>query len=117
MSSTIAWRTRMVTDCDSSVFEEACAQADAEEARQSESEEVARLAKLPKLEYDRQREDAAAYLGVRVANLDKAVRAAARTADSDAQALPHWQVEPTDQALRQDQRHDPAAIPDAPLGA
>jgi len=85
----------MVTDCDSSVFEEACAQADAEEARQSESEEVARLAKLPKLEYDRQREDAAAYLGVRVANLDKAVRAAARTADSDAQALPHWQVEPS----------------------
>jgi hypothetical protein len=40
-----------------SSFEEACALADAEEASRSESDEVAHLAKLPRLEYDRQRED------------------------------------------------------------
>jgi len=68
--------------------------ADVEEARQSESEEIARLAKLPKLEYDRQRDDAAIYLGVRVATLDKAVRER-RSADHDAATLPHWRVEPS----------------------
>jgi len=45
-----------------------------EEARAAEPKEVARLATLSKLEYDRQREEAAAHLGVRVATLDKAVR-------------------------------------------
>jgi hypothetical protein len=43
----------MVTDYGSSSFEEVCALADAEEARRSEPDEVARLAKLSKLEYDR----------------------------------------------------------------
>jgi hypothetical protein len=47
-----------------SSFEEACALADAEEARRSEPDEVARLAKLSKLEYDRQRDDAAMRLEV-----------------------------------------------------
>jgi putative DNA primase/helicase len=78
----------------SSAFEEACARADAEEARQSEPDEVARLAKLSTLEYDHQREEAAAHLGVRVATLDKAVREK-RSADHDAATLPHWQVEPS----------------------
>src|SRR6476620_8457534 len=95
MSSTIAWRTRMVTDHDSSSFEEVCALADAEEARAAEPKEVARLATLSKLEYDRQREEAAGYLGVRVATLDKVVRAAIASADRDVQVLPHWQVEPS----------------------
>jgi putative DNA primase/helicase len=94
MSSTIAWRTRMVTDHDSSSFEEVCALADAEEARAAEPKEVARLATLSKLEYDRQREEAAAYLGVRIATLDQAVRQK-RSADHDAATLPHWQVEPS----------------------
>jgi putative DNA primase/helicase len=94
MSSTIAWRTRMVTDYDSSSFEEVCALADAEEARAAEPKEVARLATLSKLEYDRQREEAAAYLGVRVATLDKVVREK-RSADHDAATLPHWRVEPS----------------------
>jgi hypothetical protein len=42
-------------------FEEACARADAEARRRyhSEPDEVDRLAKLPRLEYDRQREDTA----------------------------------------------------------
>jgi putative DNA primase/helicase len=85
----------MVIDDDLTSFEEACVQADAEEARQIESEEVARLAKLSKLEYDRQREQAAAYLGVRPATLDKAVRDARAAADRDDQALPHWDVTPS----------------------
>ena len=84
----------MVTDYDSSSFEEVCALADAEEARAAEPKEVARLATLSKLEYDRQREEAAAYLGVRVATLDKVVREK-RSADHDAATLPHWQVEPS----------------------
>jgi putative DNA primase/helicase len=75
-------------------FQDACALADAEEARRSELDEVARLAKLSKLEYDRQREEAAAHLGVRVATLDKAVREK-RSADHDAATMPHWQVEPS----------------------
>jgi putative DNA primase/helicase len=85
----------MVIDDDLTSFEEACTKADAEEARQSESEEVARLAKLPRLEYDRQRVDAAAYLGVRAPTLDKVVSAVRAAADRDEQALPHWQVEPS----------------------
>jgi putative DNA primase/helicase len=77
-----------------SSFEEACANADAEAARGTESQEVARLATLSKLEYDRQRVEAAARLGVRVATLDKEVRER-RSADHDAASLPHWQVEPS----------------------
>jgi hypothetical protein len=83
-----------VIDDDLTSFEEACNKVDAEEARRSEPDEVARLAKLSKLEYDRQREEAAAHLGVRVATLDKAVREK-RSADHDAATLPHWQVEPS----------------------
>jgi hypothetical protein len=84
-----------------SAFEEACARADAEARRRrncadkdSEPDEVARLAKLSRLEYDRQREDAATLLGVRVATLDKVVRDKRASADDDATTMPHWQVEP-----------------------
>ena len=84
----------MVNDHDLSSFKQACTLADAEEARLSEPDEVARLAKLSKLEYDRQREEAAAHLGVRVVTLDKAVREK-RSAEHDAATLPHWQVEPS----------------------
>jgi hypothetical protein len=84
----------MVIDDDLTSFEEACNKADAEEARRLEVDELARLAKLPKLEYDRQRDEAAARLGVRVPTLDKAVRER-RSADHDAATLPHWKVEPS----------------------
>jgi putative DNA primase/helicase len=78
-----------------STFEEACNQADAEQARRLEPEEVARLARLSTLEYDRQREEAAKRLGVRVGTLDKAVWKKRALADSDDGALPHWKVEPS----------------------
>jgi putative DNA primase/helicase len=76
-------------------FEEACDRADAEESRRLEPEEVARLAGLPMLEYDRQREEAAERLGVRVGTLDKAVWKQRASADNDDRALPHWKVEPS----------------------
>jgi putative DNA primase/helicase len=78
-----------------STFEEACDKAYAEEGRRLEFEEVARLARLSKLEYDRQREEAAERLGVRVATLDKAVSEKRASADKDDGALPHWKVEPS----------------------
>src|SRR5262249_223145 len=57
--------------------------------------EIGRLAKLPKLEYDREREDAAARLGVRVATLDNVVRDKRASAHDDAATLSHWRVEPS----------------------
>jgi len=81
-----------------STFQECCDEADAEQSRQIEAEEVDRLATLPKLDYDRQREDAATRLGVRVATLDKVVREK-RSADDDAETLPHWNVEPSAQPV------------------
>src|SRR6516164_2320428 len=58
-----------------------------------EDEEIERLAKLPKLESDRDREDAAARLGVRVATLDNVVRDKRASAHDDAATLSHWRVE------------------------
>jgi hypothetical protein len=78
-----------------STFKEACDKADAEQGRRLEFEEVACLARLSKLEYDRQREEAAERLGVRVATLDKAVSEKRASADNDDGALPHWKVEPS----------------------
>ena len=57
--------------------------------------EIERLAKLPKLEYDREREDAAARLCVRVATLDNVVRDKRASAHGDAATLSHWRVEPS----------------------
>jgi Protein of unknown function (DUF3631) len=65
----------------------------------SQSDEIARLAKLPRLEYDREREAAAARLGVRVATLDKIVREERSAADDGAAVLPHWNVEPSAESV------------------
>lgn len=80
-------------------FQDACTLADAEEARRSELDEVARLARLSTLEYDRQREEAAKRLGVRVGTLDKAVWKKRALADNDDGALPHWKVEPSSEPV------------------
>jgi putative DNA primase/helicase len=82
-----------------SAFEEACDKADDEEGRRLEFEEVARLARLSVLQYDRQREEAAERLGVRVGALDKAVGKQRTAADNDDGALPHWKVEPSPQPV------------------
>ena len=47
------------------------------------------------LEYDRQREDAAERLGVRVGTLDKAIWKQRASAENDDGALPHWKIEPS----------------------
>ena len=60
-----------------------------------EDAEIERLAKLPKLEYDREREDAAARLGVRVATLDNVIRDKRASTHDDAATLSHWRVEPS----------------------
>jgi putative DNA primase/helicase len=79
-------------------FEAACRAADGKLAaadNQSSEPEIERLAKLPRLEYERQREDTARLLGVRVAALDKIVREQRTAAEDDAATLPHWKVEPS----------------------
>jgi putative DNA primase/helicase len=87
-------------------FEEACHRADAKLGRRasankntSEPQEVDRLAKLPRLEYDRQREDAAKRLRVRVGTLDRMVREKRASAEDDAATLPHWKVEPSSELV------------------
>src|SRR5262249_25639234 len=86
----------MTADLDT--FDAACRAADAKLAAvdsQSSEPEIERLAKLPRLEYERQREDTARLLGVRVAALDKIVREQRTAAEDDAATLPHWTVEPS----------------------
>jgi hypothetical protein len=86
----------MTADLDT--FEAACRAADGKLAaadNQSYEPEIERLAKLPRLEYERRREDTARLLGVRVAALDKIVREQRTAAEDDAAALPHWKVEPS----------------------
>ena len=86
----------MTADLDT--FEAACRAADAKLAAadsQSSEPEIERLAKLPRLEYERQREDTARLLGVRVAALDKIVREQRTAAEDDGATLPHWTVEPS----------------------
>jgi putative DNA primase/helicase len=56
---------------------------------------IGELASLDTLEYELQRDTAAAGLGIRVSALDKLVKGRrAATEDEDA-ALPHWNVEPS----------------------
>jgi putative DNA primase/helicase len=56
--------------------------------------EIKRLASLPRLEYDRQREKAAEKLGVRASTLDTAVGAHRKQEDPERNFLPHWDVKP-----------------------
>src|SRR5262245_19300910 len=68
---------------------------DNSEPNESEPNEIDRLARLPPIEYERQREDAAKRLGVRVGTLDKMVRKKQALAEDEAASLPHWKVEPS----------------------
>jgi putative DNA primase/helicase len=61
----------------------------------SEPNAIDRLARLPAIEYDRQREDAARRLGVRVGTIDKMVRKKQALAEDETASLPHWKVEPS----------------------
>jgi putative DNA primase/helicase len=62
---------------------------------QAENSLIGALASLDTLEYEPQRDTAAAGLGIRVSALDKLVKGwRARTQD-ESTALPHWNVEPS----------------------
>src|SRR5262245_32606542 len=55
---------------------------------------IAVLTSLDRLQYEQQREAAAAELGIRVSALDKLVRQAQAAVENQNTALPHWNVEP-----------------------
>jgi putative DNA primase/helicase len=60
---------------------------------------VCELSKLTEVAYARRRKDAARELGMKVDVLDKMIRHARSEAEEDANALPHWNVEPWDSAV------------------
>jgi putative DNA primase/helicase len=57
------------------------------------------LSKLPEVAYQRRRKDAARELGMLVTTLDKIIKNARTQAEEDATALPHWNVEPSAEAV------------------
>ena len=56
---------------------------------------IGELASLDALEYELQRDTAAAGLGIRVSALDKLVKGWRAATQSESTALPHWNVEPS----------------------
>jgi hypothetical protein len=56
---------------------------------------IGELAALDALEYELQRDTAAAGLGVRVSALDKLVKGRRAAMEEENAALPHWNVEPS----------------------
>ena len=56
---------------------------------------IGELASLDTLEYELQRDTAAAGLGIRVSALDKLVKGRRAATEDENAALPHWNVEPS----------------------
>ena len=56
---------------------------------------IGELASLDTLEYELQRDTAAAGLGIRVSALDKLVKGRRASTEDENAALPHWNVEPS----------------------
>jgi hypothetical protein len=56
---------------------------------------IGELASLHTLEYELQRDTAAAGLGIRVSALDKLVKGRRAATEDENTALPHWNVEPS----------------------
>ncbi len=77
--------------------ERACARQEGREPRlptRPDNPVIGELASLDSLEYELQRDAAAAGLGIRVSALDKLVKGR-RAATEENAALPHWNVEPS----------------------
>jgi hypothetical protein len=68
----------------------------AENAVVDGSREIERLAKLSLLEYDRQRQAATKFLGIRAPILDKLVKVQRAETEESQTALPHWHITPWD---------------------
>ena len=62
---------------------------------QAENSLIGALASLDTLEYELQRDTAAAELGIRVSALDKLVKGRRTATEDENTALPHWKVEPS----------------------
>jgi putative DNA primase/helicase len=56
---------------------------------------IGELASLDSLDYELQRDTAAAGLGIRISALDKLVKGRRAATDGENAALPHWNVEPS----------------------
>ena len=61
----------------------------------TENPVIGALASLDTLEYELQRDTAAAELGIRVSALDKLVKGRRTATEDENTALPHWNVEPS----------------------
>jgi putative DNA primase/helicase len=62
---------------------------------QAENSLIGALASLDTLEYELQRDTAAAELGIRVSALDKLLKGRRTATEDENTALPHWKVEPS----------------------
>jgi putative DNA primase/helicase len=62
---------------------------------QTDNPVIGELASLDTLEYELQRDTAAAGLGIRVSALDKLVKGRRAATEDENAALPHWNVEPS----------------------
>jgi putative DNA primase/helicase len=62
---------------------------------QTDTECIATLAGMSRLDYDRHRKSAAEQLGIKVDTLDKAVRDHRAQTEEDSASLPHWNIEPS----------------------
>ena len=80
------------------VVERAFARQEGREPRLStrtDNPVIGELASLETLEYELQRDTAAAGLGIRVSALDKLVKGWRAATEDENTALPHWNVEPS----------------------
>jgi putative DNA primase/helicase len=75
--------------------ERAFARQEGREPTRTDNPVIAELASLDTLEYELQRDTAAAGLGVRVSALDKLVKGRRAATEDENAALPHWNVEPS----------------------
>jgi hypothetical protein len=80
------------------VVERAFARQEGREPRistRTDNPVIGELASLDTLEYELQRDTAAAGLGIRVSALDKLVKGWRAATEDENAALPHWNVEPS----------------------
>src|SRR6516164_5225985 len=97
---TYFWETRMgfnrklSTAEVTAAVERAFARQEGREPTPTGNPVIGELASLDTLEYERQRDTAAAGLGIRVSALDKLVKGWWAATEDENAALPHWDVEP-----------------------
>ena len=89
---------KLSTDEIAAAVERAFARQEGREPRLptgSDNAVIGELASIDTLEYELQRDTAAAGLGIRVSALDKLVKGRRAATEDENAALPHWNVEPS----------------------